>query len=75
MIREIKALFLKNNTLGIDEISNHFNVAENVIEPILSILIQKKIIEIVSATCTSCSGGCSACPFANHKNIYKLIQK
>ncbi len=75
MIREIKEMFLKNKTLGIGEISTHFNVSENVIKPILDLLIQKKIIEIVPTICKTCSGSCLACPFANQENIYKLKQK
>lgn len=60
MLREIKQLLEEHKRLSLRELSSHFSMSPEAIEPMLNLLIKKQQIRLIDFNCSS-GKSCSGC--------------
>jgi hypothetical protein len=70
MLREIIALFDERNIISLRDCALHFNVETSAMEAMLQQLVSRGYIAPISSECSSCSGHCMGCSFADQKDLY-----
>jgi len=73
MLREIKRLLAEHGRLSLRELSAHFCVSPETLEPMLDLLISKGGVRLIEAGCSR-GGGCRGCSCADRADvmIYEL---
>ena len=69
LITEIKQLINERNSMSLRELSIHFKMEPEAIEPAMELLVKKGTIQIVDLKCSSCKSSCSGCSEANRPDM------
>jgi hypothetical protein len=70
MLREIIALFDERNIISLRDCALHFKVETTAMEAMLQQLVSRGYIAPINSECSSCSGHCKGCSFADQKDLY-----
>ncbi len=75
LITEIKQLINERHSMSLRELSIHFKMEPEAIEPALDIIVKKGTVKIVDLKCSSCKSSCPGCSEANRPDmlIYQAI--
>jgi Mn-dependent DtxR family transcriptional regulator len=73
MLREIRRLLEEYGRLSLRELSLHFSMSPDALEPMLDMLVSKGLIKVVSAGCAK--GSCANCSCADRADtmLYELV--
>ncbi|MDD3050927.1 MAG: FeoC-like transcriptional regulator [Candidatus Cloacimonetes bacterium] len=73
MLLELRNYVRQNKQVTLEDLIIHFESSYSAIEPLLSQLEDRNIIEIINLTCTGCNSNCSSCSDFTKRTIIRYI--